>query len=178
MEKLKNWLDEQIQQKRVEPNSSLGKAIAYMRSHWTALTLFLKVVGAPIDNNVAERRGSPPKELPVLSDRVRRQDRRHLHELDSDVSAKRHQPVGLPHGTPAKSPSGQGKAGGRGALALQGYADRAVEAGIGDRSTGEPRTNHRPGKGGLHTSTRNYGKHTKKYKDARARIDRIIAYGP
>ena len=55
MTELKDWLDDQIISKKVEPNSSLGKAIAYMRSHWSALTLFLRVAGAPLDNNVAER---------------------------------------------------------------------------------------------------------------------------
>jgi hypothetical protein len=55
MAKLKNWLTEQIEQHRVEPNSSLGEAIAYMRNHWEALTLFLRRPGAPLDNNVCER---------------------------------------------------------------------------------------------------------------------------
>ncbi len=55
MADLKVWLDEQIVEKRVEANSPLGKAIAYMRSHWTALTLFLRLAGAPLDSNVAER---------------------------------------------------------------------------------------------------------------------------
>lgn len=55
MAELKAWLDEQVTAKRTEPNSKLGKAIAYMRSHWKALTLFLHVPGAPLDNNVAER---------------------------------------------------------------------------------------------------------------------------
>jgi len=35
----------------IEPNSSLGEAIAYMRNHWEALTLFLRQPGAPLDNN-------------------------------------------------------------------------------------------------------------------------------
>jgi len=47
MEELKAWLDQQVAEKKVEPNSALGKAIAYMRSHWTALTLFLRLAGAP-----------------------------------------------------------------------------------------------------------------------------------
>ena len=42
-------------QKRVEPNSGLGQAIQYMRNHWTALTLFLRKAGAPLDNNICER---------------------------------------------------------------------------------------------------------------------------
>ena len=42
MAELKNWLTEQIEQHQVEPNSSLGDAIAYMRKHGEALTLFLR----------------------------------------------------------------------------------------------------------------------------------------
>jgi hypothetical protein len=55
MEKLKIWLDEQIEQKLVEPQSSLGKAIQYMRNHWKEQTRFLYVEGAPLDNNVCEQ---------------------------------------------------------------------------------------------------------------------------
>jgi transposase len=51
MEELKEWLN----QKLVEPNSGLGKAINYMRRHWDKLTLFLSVAGAPLDNNICER---------------------------------------------------------------------------------------------------------------------------
>jgi hypothetical protein len=55
MDRLKNWLTEQMEQHRVEPNSSLGEAINYMLNHWKALTLFLRRPGAPLDNNVCER---------------------------------------------------------------------------------------------------------------------------
>lgn len=55
MADLKVWLDAQITEKKVEPNSALGKAIAYLRSHWTALTLFLRLAGAPLDSNMVER---------------------------------------------------------------------------------------------------------------------------
>jgi transposase len=55
MKKLEEWLDAQLQEKRTEPNSGLGKAIAYMQNHWEALTLFLKVPGAPLDNNLCEQ---------------------------------------------------------------------------------------------------------------------------
>jgi transposase len=55
MEELQKWLKTQLDDKRVEPNSSLGGAIAYMLRHWKALTLFLRVPGAPLDNNVCER---------------------------------------------------------------------------------------------------------------------------
>ena len=55
MEELQVWLARQFDQRLVEPNSSLGKAIAYMLKHWEKLTLFLRVPGAPLDNNVCER---------------------------------------------------------------------------------------------------------------------------
>jgi transposase len=54
MAELQQWLTAQIQEKQVEPNSSLGKAIGYMLKHWEPLTLFLRVAGAPLDNNVCE----------------------------------------------------------------------------------------------------------------------------
>jgi hypothetical protein len=55
MDALKGWLDKQIDDHLVEPNSALGKAIGYMRTHWTTLTRFLSLPGAPMDNNLAER---------------------------------------------------------------------------------------------------------------------------
>ncbi len=55
MEELESWLEEQIEQKKVEPNSSLGGAIYYMLNHWEELTAFLRIAGAPLDNNICER---------------------------------------------------------------------------------------------------------------------------
>ncbi|MFH0966039.1 MAG: IS66 family transposase [Planctomycetota bacterium] len=55
MEDLKAWMSEQIDGRLVEPNSALGGAIAYMQKYWDRLTLFLRVPGAPCDNNVCER---------------------------------------------------------------------------------------------------------------------------
>jgi hypothetical protein len=52
---LETWLRTQIEERKVEPNSGLGKAITYMRKHWQKLTLFLRVAGAPLDNNICER---------------------------------------------------------------------------------------------------------------------------
>jgi hypothetical protein len=52
---LKTWLQKQLDDRLVEPNSSLGKAIAYMQGHWETLTRFLHLPGAPIDNNLCER---------------------------------------------------------------------------------------------------------------------------
>jgi transposase len=55
MEKLKVWGGAQFAERKVEPNSGLGKAISYLLHHWEKLTLFLRVPGAPLDNNIAER---------------------------------------------------------------------------------------------------------------------------
>jgi transposase len=55
MADLASWMKEKVDQREVEPNSSLGEAIAYMQKHWEKLTLFLREPGAPLDNNVCER---------------------------------------------------------------------------------------------------------------------------
>lgn len=55
MEDLQLWLSEQFEKKLIEPNSSMGEAISYMLGHWPELTLFLKVPGAPLDNNICEQ---------------------------------------------------------------------------------------------------------------------------
>jgi hypothetical protein len=55
MDELKGWLDKQFDERLVEPNSVLGKAMAYMQGHWDTLTRFLQIPGAPLDNNLVER---------------------------------------------------------------------------------------------------------------------------
>ncbi len=55
MEDLEKWFVQQFEDKLVEPNSALGDAFSYMQKHWDALTLFLRVPGAPLDNNICER---------------------------------------------------------------------------------------------------------------------------
>jgi transposase len=55
MDQLKHWLDLQFAERLVEPNSSLGKAMAYLLGHWETLTRFLWLPGAPLDNNLVER---------------------------------------------------------------------------------------------------------------------------
>jgi transposase len=55
MEQLRIWFNEQLDEKKVEPNSGLGQAISYMLKHWKALTLFLREPNAPLDNNICER---------------------------------------------------------------------------------------------------------------------------
>jgi transposase len=55
MTKLHDWLEAQVAERKTEPNSGLGKAIKYLLNHWRPLTLFLRVAGAPLDNNIVER---------------------------------------------------------------------------------------------------------------------------
>lgn len=54
MLRLHIWMYKQLAHKLVEPNSGLGEALRYMLKHWPALTLFLRVPGAPLDNNICE----------------------------------------------------------------------------------------------------------------------------
>lgn len=55
MGKLKKWAKHLLSEKKVEPNSGLGEALTYLLKHWRKLTQFLKVPGAPLDNNICER---------------------------------------------------------------------------------------------------------------------------
>jgi hypothetical protein len=55
MSELKTWLDAQIETKQVEANSALGEAIEYMRNHWSGLTAFLRIPGAPLTNDELEQ---------------------------------------------------------------------------------------------------------------------------
>jgi len=55
MSDLKLWLEALFEEKKVEPNSTLGAAVTYMLKRWDALTLFLRKPGAPLDNNICER---------------------------------------------------------------------------------------------------------------------------
>lgn len=55
MEQLRNWMEAEEQEKRVEPNGVLGKAFAYFRRHWQGLTQFLRQGNAPLDSNAVEQ---------------------------------------------------------------------------------------------------------------------------
>jgi transposase len=52
---LRSWMKRQFAERKVEPNSGLGEAITHMDKNWDALTRFLHVAGAPLDNNITER---------------------------------------------------------------------------------------------------------------------------
>jgi len=55
MDALKRWMEEKLEGRHIEPNSSLGEAIIYVLKRWVRLTLFLRQPGAPLDNNICER---------------------------------------------------------------------------------------------------------------------------
>jgi hypothetical protein len=55
MESLREWIERQLAEHQVEPNSALGKAMRYWLRHWLGLTQFLSVAGTPLDNNYVER---------------------------------------------------------------------------------------------------------------------------
>ena len=55
MARLKQWLEQQFDNRAVEPKSSLGKAMASLLGHWDTLTRFVWVPGAPLDSNLVER---------------------------------------------------------------------------------------------------------------------------
>jgi len=55
MAELERWMNAELDEHRIEPNSGLGQAFGYLLKRWTKLTLFLRVPGAPLDNNLCER---------------------------------------------------------------------------------------------------------------------------
>ncbi len=55
MDEARAYMAAQIAEKRIEPNSDLGKAFNYFLSRWDRFTLFLRMEGAPLDNNICER---------------------------------------------------------------------------------------------------------------------------
>ncbi|MBP6483979.1 MAG: IS66 family transposase [Rhodoferax sp.] len=55
MQELHRWMNDQFDQRLVEPNSALGQALRYFLNHWSGLTLFLRKAGTPLDNNIVER---------------------------------------------------------------------------------------------------------------------------
>ena len=59
MEELREWMEREMAEKKVEPNSSLGKAIKYYLKNYPGLSAFLRHAEAPLDNNQAERALKP-----------------------------------------------------------------------------------------------------------------------
>jgi len=112
MDGLHAWMERQLDDRLVEPNSTLGDALRYMLNHWEPLTLFLRQPGAPPRQQYlrtgAEEVHPPAQELVLLQDRERRRRRRLLHESDPHGRAQPGEPVRLPGRAPAqRRPGGQ-----------------------------------------------------------------------
>jgi hypothetical protein len=56
MKELKNWCEEMLNGKMIEPNSNLSTEIKYLLNHWEGLTSFLRIEGAELDNNQLEQK--------------------------------------------------------------------------------------------------------------------------
>lgn len=54
LDKLRQWLDGPIASS-ILPQSSLGKAVSYIKNHWEALCVYTTAGDLPIDNNAIER---------------------------------------------------------------------------------------------------------------------------
>lgn len=61
LEALRQWMDQELEERRVEPNSRLGKAFAYVKRRWAGLTRFLEIPGVPLDNNETELQLKTPQ---------------------------------------------------------------------------------------------------------------------
>jgi hypothetical protein len=55
MDRLKEWMEAQLRERKVEEHSGVGEAMGYMLRRWERMTLFLRVEKAPLDNNIVER---------------------------------------------------------------------------------------------------------------------------
>ena len=89
MKELHEWMKAQLEERRTEPNSGLGKAITYLLNHWAKLTLFLSQPGAPVDNNIVERALKKAilhrQERSLLQDLAWSAYGRSVHEFDPHV---------------------------------------------------------------------------------------------
>jgi len=55
LDQLKIYIDTQLKFSGLEPKGRLAGAYQYLQNHWPELTQFLRVFGAPLDNNLVER---------------------------------------------------------------------------------------------------------------------------
>ncbi len=54
MKTLETWFNRVLSAGEVEPNSVLAAECQYLSNHWEGLTQFLRIAGAPLDNNALE----------------------------------------------------------------------------------------------------------------------------
>ena len=55
LDKLKKWMQEQLDRNIVEPSGQFGKVLKYCLRYWHKLTRFPTNAGCPLSNNNAER---------------------------------------------------------------------------------------------------------------------------
>ena len=55
LDKLKIWMQEQLDLNIVEPGGHFGKVLKYCLKHWHKLIRFVSVEGCPVSNNQSER---------------------------------------------------------------------------------------------------------------------------
>jgi hypothetical protein len=55
LDSLYQWMQDQFTERKVEPNSPLGKAINYSLKRWPELTRFLDIPGVPLSNSDTEQ---------------------------------------------------------------------------------------------------------------------------
>jgi hypothetical protein len=55
LDSLHQWMQDQFTERKVEPNSPLGKAINYSLKRWSELTRFLDIPGIPLSNSDTEQ---------------------------------------------------------------------------------------------------------------------------
>lgn len=55
MDALREWMKALVDERQVEPNGGLGRAINYMLKRWDRMTRFCEIAGADLDNNNVER---------------------------------------------------------------------------------------------------------------------------
>ena len=55
MDELKNWCEANLREKKVEPNSNMGKAMKYFINHFEGLARFTEVEGMPLSNAEVEQ---------------------------------------------------------------------------------------------------------------------------
>ena len=111
--------------RKVEPNSGLGEAIAYMDKHWNELTLFLRQACSPPGQQcmrTGPQKGDPaPQERLLLQDRQRGPRGRPVHELDPHLRTERRQSLRLPDRVAQTRQGAIRQPGGLDALELPGH---------------------------------------------------------
>jgi hypothetical protein len=54
MAELREWIEEEISERRMEPNGGLGQTFRYVLNHWEGLTRFLTVAGVTLSGASAK----------------------------------------------------------------------------------------------------------------------------